>query len=143
MEHMDLKLWEPMLLTKRQPGPDLAVSRALPRFAEFDPIPLDALTGSFRDVAQLDGDARGDLERAGIHLTPAEPETADPVRAAAVQLHDGSQYMLVEHLAHPERFIDIRAQATAPSSKLAAHQLLAAIGLPDARVLWLLEHWWA
>ena len=143
MEHMDLKLWEPMLLTKRQPGPDLAVSRALPRIAEFDLIPLDALTGSFRDVAQLDGDARGDLERAGIHLTPAEPETADPVRAAAVQLRNGSQYMLVEHLAHPERFIDIRAQTTASSSKLPAHQLLAAIGLPDARVLWLLEHWWA
>jgi hypothetical protein len=61
-------------------------------------------------VAQLDADARGDLERAEIQLTPAEPATADPVSAAALQLRTGSQYVLVEHLAHPERFLDIRAQ---------------------------------
>ena len=51
--------------------------------------------------------------------------------------------MLIEHLAHPERFIDVRAQTSSPSSKLAAEQLLAAAGVPDGHVLWLLEHWWA
>ena len=55
----------------------------------------------------------------------------------------GSQYMLFEHLAHPEGVIDVRAQTSAPSSKLAARQLLTAAGVPDAHVLWLLEHWWA
>lgn len=143
MEHVDLKLWEPMLLTQQQISPDLATSQPLPAFSDVDQIPLDALTGSYRDVAQLSSDGKADLERAGIRLTPSKPETADPVCAAAVQLRNGSQFMLVEHLAHPERFIDVRAQTSAPSSKLAARQLLAAAGVPDTHVLWLLEHWWA
>jgi hypothetical protein len=140
-EHPNLKLSEPMLLTRQQPGPDLAASQPLPSFSEFDQIALDELTGSFKDVAQLSADGKSDLERAGIRLTPIEPETAGPVSAAAVQLHNGSQYLLIEHVAHPERFIDVRAQTSAPSSKLAARQLLAAVGVPDARVLWLGEHW--
>jgi hypothetical protein len=143
MEAMDLKLWEPMLLTKQQLDPDLATSQPLSNFAELDVIPLGELTGSYRDVAQLSADGKLDLERAGIRLTPSEPETTGQTCAAAVQLRNGSQYMLVEHLAHPERFIDVRAQTSAPSSKLAARQLLAAAGVPEAHVLWLLEHWWA
>ena len=51
--------------------------------------------------------------------------------------------MFVEHPAHPERFIDVRAQASAASSKLAAKSLLAAVGVPGTHVLWLLEHWLA
>jgi hypothetical protein len=143
MEHMDLTLWEPMRLTRQQLEPDRAASRPLPSVGEFDQISPDELTGSFRDVAQLNAEGRRDLERAGIHLTPAAPEPAGPVSAAAVQLRNGSQYMLIEHLTHPERFIDVRAQTSAASSKLAARQLLAAAGVPDARLLWLLEHWLA
>jgi hypothetical protein len=143
MEHMDLKLSEPMLLTPQQLEPDLAASQPLPSVGEFDQISPDELTGSFRDVAQLNAEGKRDLERAGIQLVPSASETADPLSAAAVQLRNGSQYMLIEHLAHPERFIDLRAQTSAASSKLAARQLLAAAGVPDARLLWLRENWLA
>jgi hypothetical protein len=143
VEHMDLKLWEPMLLTKQPLSPDRATSQPLPNLAELDVIPLSELTGSYRDVAQLRADGKSDLERVGIRLAPSEPEMTGQTCAAAVQLRNGSQYMLVEHLAHPERYIDVRAQTSAPSSGLAARQLLAAAGIPDAHVLWLLEHWWA
>ena len=80
MEHMELKLWEPMLLTKQRPGPDRATSQPLPSLAELDLIPLDALTGTYRIVAQLSADAESDLERAGIRLTPSAPEPAGEVR---------------------------------------------------------------
>jgi hypothetical protein len=143
MEHIDLKLREPMVLSQQQLSPDMSTSQALPRIAELKQIPLEELTGSYRVVAQLHGDSKSDLEHAGIQLETAEPESTGPVRVAGVKLHNGSHYLVVEHLAHPERFIDVRAQTSAPSSKLAARQLLTAADVPDARVLWLLEHWWA
>jgi hypothetical protein len=142
MEHMDLKLWEPMLLTRQQLGPDRATSQPLPNLGEFDVISPSELTGSYRHVAQLSADGKSDLQRVGIRLTPSDSETTGQTCAAAVQLRNGLQYMLVEHPAHPERYIDVRAQTSAPSSGLAARQLLAAAGVPDTHVLWLLEHWW-
>ena len=143
MEHRDRKLWEPMLLTQQQPGPDRASSRPLPNPGEFTQIPSDGLIGRFRDVEQLDHRAKAQLDHAGIQLTSIKSPSDEPTNAAAVQLSDGTQGMFVEHPAHPERFIDVRAQTSAASSKLAAKSLLAAAGVPDTHVLWLLEHWLA
>jgi hypothetical protein len=128
--------YEPMILTQQPSHPDSATSEPLPDVPDIVPIAISELTGSLRDVAQLTAEGASDIENAGLRLVPIEPDEAGPVRAAALQLAGGSQYLLVQHLGHPEQFIDVRATTDVASGRSAADRFLTAAAVPDAHVLW-------
>ena len=104
-------------------------------------IDLRDLVGQFDDVAQLTADEKTHLEETGIQFAAAAADEAGPVRAAALELEGGSQYLLVEHFAHPDRFIDIRAPVHAGTSRGLAERFLAAAGVPEAHVRWIRGDW--
>jgi|tagenome__1003787_1003787.scaffolds.fasta_scaffold20245000_2 hypothetical protein len=116
----------------------LEVSTAVMPLSQID---LEDLTGAFDDIAQLSADAMANLESAGIRLAPVEADEAGPVHAAAVQLSDGSQFLLVGHVAHPEQFIDVRATIDTGTTSEVAQKFLTAAQVPPTRVRWIREEW--
>jgi hypothetical protein len=103
----------------------------------------DEVLGPLEPVAQLASDARQIVEAAGIRFAEATDDHGEPgpTQWAVVELDDGSQFLLVHHHAHPERFVELKGQiGTAPPAEL-AHRFVAALGLGANDVTWVADSW--
>jgi hypothetical protein len=100
-------------------------------------IPTEALEGSFEKVAELARDAKRILEERGVRLSePSHHDEAGPVRHVAVELGDGTQFLIVEHYAHPDGFLELRAQVSRTAASDAIRRFSRAAGVSESDILW-------
>jgi hypothetical protein len=108
----------------------------------LDQIDMSELEGGFEDVAQLARGAMSPFQSLGLVFAYfAGADEAGAANVAAVQLVDGTQYLLVEHFEHPDSFIDIRARYRLGASNEAAIRFLGEAGIPDQLVRWISPTW--
>lgn len=97
----------------------------------------EQLKGPFETVAQLARSAKRIIEGHGVRLLErSDHDEAGPIRAAAVALDDGSQFLVVEHYAHPDEFLDLRAQTSAGTAKELTERFANAAGLSKRDITW-------
>jgi hypothetical protein len=97
----------------------------------------DQLQGPFETVAQLARSARPTVERHGVRLAErTEHDEPGPVRGAAVELDDGSQFLIVEHFAHPDQFMELRAQRGRGTARESTDRFARAVGLTSSDITW-------
>jgi hypothetical protein len=100
-------------------------------------LPDESLTGTFETVAQLARTAKPIIEGHGVQLVErAEHNEAGPIRDAAVALDDGSQFLVVEHYAHPDGFLDLRAPVSGRTAREATDLFASAAGLRERDITW-------
>jgi hypothetical protein len=100
----------------------------------------DQIQGPFETVAQLSRGAKPILEAHGVRfLERTEHDEPGPIHTAAVELEDGSQFLVVEHVAHPDQFIELRAQTERGSAHELTDQFVQAVDLPKREVTWVLD----
>jgi hypothetical protein len=76
------------------------------------------------------------LERQGMVFSDApEADEAGPVNAAAVVLADGRQYLLIEHCAHPDQFIDVRGSLVG-HRRPSWQSFIDAAAIPRTQINW-------
>jgi hypothetical protein len=103
--------------------------------SELRQLDDEDLKGPFDTVAQLAHSARATIEEHGVRLTErTEHDEAGPVRVAAVELGDGSQFLLVEHFAHPDRFMELRAQPSRGTGRETTARFASAVGLTSSEI---------
>jgi hypothetical protein len=92
--------------------------------------------GWFEPAADLAPPARSAAERAGITFAEErEFDNPGPTQWAAVELEDGSQYLLVHHYAHPDSFVELRARPGSWTPREAAERFAGALGLEPEAIL--------
>ena len=100
----------------------------------------DQLHGPFETVAQLAKSARPTIEGNGVRLIErTEHDEAGPIRAAAVELDDGSQFLVVEHFAHPDQFMELRAQPGRGTPRESTDRFARAAGLTSSDITWVAD----
>lgn len=95
------------------------------------------LEGPFETVAQLARTAKPILEGHGVKLLErTDHDEPGPIRSAAVALDDGSQFLVVEHYAHPDEVLELRAQASRGTPRESTDRFANAAGLRQSDITW-------
>jgi len=98
--------------------------------------------GVFDDVAQLGRDERSRLDQLGIvFVEQTDSDEAGPTNWAAVELEDRTQFLLVEHSAHPAQFIDVRGQMDRGAPRELAARFAEAVGADEQIFTWVADAW--
>lgn len=97
----------------------------------------EQLKGPFETVAQLASGAKRIIEESGVRLTERTGhDEPGPIRTVAVELDDGTQFLVVEHYAHPDEILELRAQLSGGTAREATHRFSDAAGLSSDDILW-------
>ena len=105
-------------------------------------IPRNELVGVFDDIAQLRQNERSRLDELGIVFAEqTDSDEAGPTNWAAVELNDQTQFLLVEHHAHPEQFIDVRGQLNRGDPRELAARFAEAIEADERVFNWVADGW--
>jgi hypothetical protein len=86
-------------------------------------------------AARIEPSEAPKLWDSGVQLDEGfEPNAPGPDRGAAVSLADGTPFVVIEHYAHPDEFLELRARAIDGSPHETTARFADAVGLdPTAR----------
>jgi hypothetical protein len=100
------------------------------------------LVGQFDDIGVVGPEVRATVEKLGVTFAEnVQGDEAGPTQYAAIALDDRTQFLLVQHYAHPQQFIDVRGRVDLAKPRDLCRRFAEAAGIDESDFSWISEDW--